>query len=314
MHWDSTTLVVVEVPAGGQTGLGYTYTHGSIVKLIESKLAEQVKACDALDPPAAWRAMQRAVRNMGREGLAATAISAVDTALWDLKAKLLDLPLCLLFGRFREDVPIYGSGGFTTYSDDRLREQLSGWVRARRLQVGEDEGRHASRAAIRTAWRWRSERSATACCSSTATAPTTSSRRCCWRREFAQPGRGVVRGTGVLRRPGRPAAAAAACAGLHGDRRRRVRLHRRLFPPHAECRRGGCAAGGRDALHGLHRLAAWSPACARRITSTCPAIAARRCICTPPVPRRASVTWSGFTTTFVSNTCCSMARRHRATV
>lgn len=128
MHWDSTTLVVVEASGGGKTGLGYTYTHGSITKLIESKLAEQVKPCDALDPPAAWRAMQRAVRNMGREGLAANAISAVDCALWDLKAKLLDQSLCLLLGRFREDVPIYGSGGFTTYSDDRLREQLSGWV------------------------------------------------------------------------------------------------------------------------------------------------------------------------------------------
>jgi L-alanine-DL-glutamate epimerase-like enolase superfamily enzyme len=127
-QWDSTTLVVVEVSGGGKTGLGYTYTHGSIVRLIESKLAEQAKSCDAMDPPSAWRAMQRAVRNMGREGLAAAAISAVDTALWDLKAKLLDRSLALLLGRYREEVPIYGSGGFTTYSDDRLREQLSGWA------------------------------------------------------------------------------------------------------------------------------------------------------------------------------------------
>ena len=72
--------------------------------------------------------MQRAVRNMGREGLAATAISAVDLALWDLKAKLLDLPLALLLGRYRDAVPIYGSGGFTTYTDEELRDQLAGWV------------------------------------------------------------------------------------------------------------------------------------------------------------------------------------------
>lgn len=128
MHWDSTTLIVVEVQSCGRTGLGYTYTHGCVVGLIESKLVELVTSCDALDPPAAWRAMQRAVRNMGREGLAATAIAAVDTALWDLKAKLLDVPLCQLFGRFHGEVPIYGSGGFTTYHDDRLREQLSGWT------------------------------------------------------------------------------------------------------------------------------------------------------------------------------------------
>jgi L-alanine-DL-glutamate epimerase-like enolase superfamily enzyme len=126
--WTATTLVTVQVHAGGKTGLGYTYSHGSIVPLINDTLADAVKQADARDPPAAWRAMQRAVRNMGRDGLAATAISAVDTALWDLKGKLLDLPLCLLLGRYRDSVPIYGSGGFTTYSDAELRAQLSGWV------------------------------------------------------------------------------------------------------------------------------------------------------------------------------------------
>ena len=126
--WDRTTLVVVHVQAGGKTGIGYTYTHGCVVELIDSKLGEAIAGTDAMDPPAAFAAMQRAVRNMGRQGLTATAISAVDTALWDLKAKLLDLPLCLVLGRTRTDVPIYGSGGFTTYSQDELKDQLSGWV------------------------------------------------------------------------------------------------------------------------------------------------------------------------------------------
>ena len=126
--WDSTTLVVVHVEAGGKTGLGYTYTHACIIDLMTSKLKEAITGIDALDPPAAFAAMQRAVRNMGRQGLAATAISAIDTALWDIKAKLLDLPLCLLLGRARTDVPVYGSGGFTTYSQDDLKEQLTGWV------------------------------------------------------------------------------------------------------------------------------------------------------------------------------------------
>jgi L-alanine-DL-glutamate epimerase-like enolase superfamily enzyme len=126
--WDSTTLVVVHAEAGGKTGLGYTYTHGSIAALIESKLKENVAGIDAMDIASAHAAMQHAVRNMGRQGLAATAISAVDTALWDLKAKLLGLPLCLLLGRARADVPIYGSGGFTSYTLDELKEQLTGWV------------------------------------------------------------------------------------------------------------------------------------------------------------------------------------------
>ena len=126
--WDSTTLVVVHAEGGGKTGLGYTYTHESIVALIESKLKAVVSGTDAMDPPAAFTSMQRAVRNFGREGLAATAISAVDAALWDLKARLLDLPLCTLLGRVRDAVAIYGSGGFTTYSLDEVEEQLCGWA------------------------------------------------------------------------------------------------------------------------------------------------------------------------------------------
>ena len=126
--WNSTTLVVVHVEGGGKTGLGYTYTNGSIVALIDAKLKEVVAGTDAMNPPGANAAMQHAVRNMGRQGLAATAISAVDAALWDLKAKLLDLPLCTLLGRLRDNVPIYGSGGFTSYSLHELTDQLGGWV------------------------------------------------------------------------------------------------------------------------------------------------------------------------------------------
>ena len=126
--WDSTTLIVVHVSGGGKTGLGYTYTDASILSLIQGKLKETLSDADAMDPPAAWLAMQNAVRNMGRAGLAATAISAVDGAVWDLKAKLLDLPLCLLLGRYRDSCPVYGSGGFTTYSDDELHDQLAGWT------------------------------------------------------------------------------------------------------------------------------------------------------------------------------------------
>jgi L-alanine-DL-glutamate epimerase-like enolase superfamily enzyme len=141
--WDSTTLVVVNVDGGGKTGLGYTYTHGSIVALIESTLKEVVVGTDAMDPPGAFAAMQRAVRNMGRQGLAATAISAVDAALWDLKAKLLEVPLCTLLGRVRKSVPIYGSGGFTTYSLDELKQQLTGWAerdgcRFVKMKIGTD--------------------------------------------------------------------------------------------------------------------------------------------------------------------------------
>ncbi|PRX22359.1 L-alanine-DL-glutamate epimerase-like enolase superfamily enzyme [Paraburkholderia sp. BL18I3N2] len=127
-EWNATTLVVVEVDAAGQSGIGYTYSDKSVTGLICDTLGECILQRDAWDIRAIWDRMQRQVRNLGRSGLAATAISAVDCALWDLKAKLLDVPLVRLLGAARESVPIYGSGGFTTYSDKQIREQLGGWV------------------------------------------------------------------------------------------------------------------------------------------------------------------------------------------
>ena len=120
--WDATTLIVVHVQVGNTQGFGYTYSDASIVGLITGALGKAIEGRDGLDVPGCWHAMQQAVRNFGREGLAATAISAVDVALWDLKAKLLKLPLALLLGRYRDTVPIYGSGGFTTYTDEELCE------------------------------------------------------------------------------------------------------------------------------------------------------------------------------------------------
>jgi L-alanine-DL-glutamate epimerase-like enolase superfamily enzyme len=126
--WNATTLVLVEATAGGLVGLGYSYTHDAAVTLVDELLESVAVGLDALALPAAWAAMVRAVRNIGRPGLVATAIAAVDVALWDLKARLLDLPLCDLLGRVRDGVPVYGSGGFTSYDEGRLRSQLGSWV------------------------------------------------------------------------------------------------------------------------------------------------------------------------------------------
>src|SRR5437764_13196144 len=113
LEWDSTTIVVVEAHAGGLAGTGWTYGEAAAGWLIESKLASAVAGRNAMDVQAAWAAMTRAIRNDGRPGIASMAISAVDVALWDLKARLLDLPLATLLGRYRDAVPVYGSGGFT---------------------------------------------------------------------------------------------------------------------------------------------------------------------------------------------------------
>ena len=128
LRWDSTTMVLVEAGGGGEKGLGYTYGDVSVGKFVESQLKGIVEGADAMSPPAAWAAMQRAIRNAGRPGVGAMAVSAVDVALWDLKARLLGLPLADVLPRFHDAAPIYGSGGFTSYPPERLREQLGGWA------------------------------------------------------------------------------------------------------------------------------------------------------------------------------------------
>ncbi len=151
--WDRTTLVVAHVRGGGATGTGFTYTDGCIAALVEKQLAKAVHGRDAMDVPGCWQAMLHQVRNIGREGLAATAISAVDTALWDLKAKLLGVPLCRLLGMARARVTIYGSGGFTSYSDAQIAEQLGGWVgregcRSVKMKIGAEPERDPHRVAV----------------------------------------------------------------------------------------------------------------------------------------------------------------------
>ncbi|MCQ8280001.1 mandelate racemase [Acetobacteraceae bacterium KSS8] len=139
--WTKTTIVVVEIEAAGTTGLGYSYTDAAAVSLLAGTLRDAIAGQDAMDPSGITRRLERAVRNVGRSGLAATAISAVDAALWDLKARLLGLPLAQLLGVRRNVVPIYGSGGFTSYDDARLCGQLADWVghdgcRAVKMKVG----------------------------------------------------------------------------------------------------------------------------------------------------------------------------------
>ncbi|MCC9308363.1 mandelate racemase [Kitasatospora sp. RB6PN24] len=128
LEWDSTTMVLVRVHAGGRTGLGYTYGDVSVASFIESKLAPLLQGRDVTSPPALWHLMERQIRNAGRPGVGAMAVSAVDVALWDLKARLLELPLIRLLPAWHDRVPVYGSGGFTNYPLSRLTEQLTGWV------------------------------------------------------------------------------------------------------------------------------------------------------------------------------------------
>ena len=149
LTWSSTVMVVARAEAGDAVGLGWTYASRASAVVVEDTLAEVVRGIDALDVPAANQAMVRACRNLGQPGVAACAISAVDIALWDLKARLLDVSLSGLVGRASDEVPVYGSGGFTTYDDDTTRRQLQQWVDEGiprvKIKIGESWGSNEPR-------------------------------------------------------------------------------------------------------------------------------------------------------------------------
>jgi L-alanine-DL-glutamate epimerase-like enolase superfamily enzyme len=151
LEWDSTTIVVVEAHGGGERGLGYTYGDVAVATLIRSKLVDLVEGADALAPGATSASMHAALRNAGQQGVGAMALSAVDVALWDLKARLLGVALADLLPRVRRRVPVYGSGGFTSYADDRLAAQVAGWVEQGvprvKIKIGRDHDRDAERLA-----------------------------------------------------------------------------------------------------------------------------------------------------------------------
>lgn len=152
ISWDHTTIVIVTATAAGEHGLGYTYADKATASLIQEVLVRVVMGMDALSPTAAYMAMWRRIRNLGRPGICSMGISAVDCALWDLKARLLGLPLVSLLGQVRTGAALYGSGGFTSYSDRQLADQLGGWAReglpAVKMKIGREPERDPERVRV----------------------------------------------------------------------------------------------------------------------------------------------------------------------
>ncbi|MGH3423557.1 MAG: enolase C-terminal domain-like protein [Nocardioidaceae bacterium] len=143
--WDSTTMVVATVRSGGVAGTGWTYAPTACAEVIGKTLRPVVVGQDPMTVPGVWEQMVRSVRNATRAGIAGYAISAVDVACWDLKARLLGVSLVDLLGAVHADVPVYGSGGFTSYPDSRMDEQLSYWASDQqiprvKIKIGQDRG------------------------------------------------------------------------------------------------------------------------------------------------------------------------------
>ena len=152
LQWDATTLVVVELGGGGARSLGYSYADAATAHLIDSLLCGVVMGRDAMSIPATWSAMVGHIRNLGRPGICSMAIAAVDNALWDLKARVLNLCVADLAGLAHESIPAYGSGGFTSYTDEELRRQLGGWAKdglgAVKMKIGRAPEEDAQRVRV----------------------------------------------------------------------------------------------------------------------------------------------------------------------
>lgn len=149
LKWDSTTLVLVEIQSGAASGLGFTYGDRSITNLVQGELQSVVVGSDAMDVQGTWQRMVCSLRNLGRPGITAMAVAAVDIALWDLKARLLKLPLVKLLGQVRHGIAAYGSGGFTSYSIQQLQRQLGDWARSGlgcvKMKIGREPERDLER-------------------------------------------------------------------------------------------------------------------------------------------------------------------------
>ena len=273
------------------------------LRLIKDTLAEVVKGREAMDVPACWAAMLHEIRNLGRPGIVSTAVSAVDAALWDLKARLLNLPLVRLLGAAHAGVPVYGSGGFTSYSIDQLKGQLGGWaaegIPRVKMKVGTRavEGRGSSQSSER------GDRSdvelfvdangAYSRKEALAFAEAFSSLNVSW---FEEPvSSDDLEGL---------ASHSRSRAGRNGYHGRRIRIRPVLFSSNAGGRSGRRAAGRCVPLRN-YRLSQGRRPVRGALSSAFQGIARRPFTFTRPAPPRRFGIWNISTITSASNRCCS---------
>ncbi len=142
---ESFELITARVRDGdGAEGVGYTYTVGTggaaVRALLARDVAPRLAGREAEDIEALWQLMWWALHYGGRGGAQALAISAVDMALWDLRARRQGAPLWRVLGGFDPRVPCYAGGidlelpldGLLRQTDDNLARGF----RAIKMKVG----------------------------------------------------------------------------------------------------------------------------------------------------------------------------------
>ncbi|MDO4523483.1 MAG: mandelate racemase/muconate lactonizing enzyme family protein [Eubacteriales bacterium] len=143
-------FAVVEVSTDvGVTGIGVTYHEvggEAIREFILYAIKPKLIGRSPFETEAIYEENFHYMRGVGRKGLAFCAYSAVDIALWDIKGKVLDMPLYRLLGGNNPEVPIYASGGWTSYTTEELvaeaRLMVSQGYKKIKLKVGVDGGKN----------------------------------------------------------------------------------------------------------------------------------------------------------------------------
>jgi L-alanine-DL-glutamate epimerase-like enolase superfamily enzyme len=109
------TPIVRITDADGETGTGYSYTIGtggfSVMELLKRTMVPALIGREALEIERIWRDMLFITHATTVGAITSIALAAVDTALWDLKAKKLGLPLHLLAGGAQATIPLYTTEG-----------------------------------------------------------------------------------------------------------------------------------------------------------------------------------------------------------
>jgi L-alanine-DL-glutamate epimerase-like enolase superfamily enzyme len=130
----STENVLIEVIADGLIGQGCALTlsrgQADAVRSIGDDLGQALVGRDALDINALWHSMLNHLNLTGTSGIGVLALSALDTALWDLLGQRAQLPLSVLLGRAHTRLPVYAQGGWLSYSVTELLDEAVAFERA----------------------------------------------------------------------------------------------------------------------------------------------------------------------------------------
>ena len=142
-----TENALVEIDAGGMTGQGAALTlrtHQALATChMLRDLAADLLGRDATDVVSIWQSLWNRLNLTGQSGIGVLALSAIDTALWDLLAQGAGLPLHRLLGSVHSELPIYTQPGWLSYSLEELIEEALGYeaegYRFYKMRVGSRE-------------------------------------------------------------------------------------------------------------------------------------------------------------------------------